>query len=55
MSHPLLATWAVEAVVQAKPKKKKDSPELMPGGRFFTTFVFEYRWAKEVPQEPLDS
>ncbi|GEM_PF-4447014 len=55
MSHPLLATWAVEAVVQANPKKKKGSPELMPGGRFVTTFVFEYRWAKEVPQEPLDS
>lgn len=55
MPHPLLATWAIEAIVQAKPKKKKGSPELMPGGRYVTTFIFEYRWAKEQPEEEFDS
>ena len=56
MPHPLLASMAIEAIAQAKPKKKKkDSPELMPGGRFVTTFIFEYRWAKEQPEEKLDS
>ncbi len=55
MPHPLLASMAIEAIAQAKPKKKKDSPDLMPGGRFVTTFVFEYRWAKEQPEQELDS
>ena len=57
MPHPLLASMAIEAIGQAKPnkRKKKDSPELMPGGRFVTTFIFEYRWAKEQPEEELDS
>lgn len=55
MPHPLLATLAIEAIAQAKPRKKAGAPELMPGGRFVTTFAFEYRWAKEVPQEDLDS
>lgn len=55
MPHPLLASMAIEAIANAKPKKKKNSPELMHGGRFVTTFVFEYRWAKEQPEEALDS
>lgn len=57
MPHPLLASMAIEAIAQAKPKKKKKKnlPELMPGGRFVTTFIFEYRWAKEQPEEELDS
>lgn len=55
MPHPLLATLAIEAISQAKPKKKKDDAELMPGSRFVTTFLFEYRWAKEAPEEALDS
>ncbi|MEM9175817.1 MAG: energy transducer TonB [Myxococcota bacterium] len=55
MPHPLLATWAIEAITQAKGKKKKNAPELIPGGRYVTTFLFEYRWAKELPSEPLDS
>ena len=55
MPHPLLATWAIEAIVQAQPKKKKDTTKLMPGGRYVTTFVFEYRWAREQPTEELDS
>ena len=55
MPHPLLATLAIEAISQAKPKKKKEDPKLMPGGRYVTTFVFEYRWAKEAPEEEFDS
>lgn len=48
MPHPLLASWAIEAVAAAKPsqRKKKNAPTLMPGGRFLTTFVFEWRWAE---------
>ena len=42
-------------ISQAKPKKKKADSELMPGSRFVTTFLFEYRWAKEAPEEALDS
>jgi len=55
MPHPLLATWAIEAVASAQPKKKDGTPDLMPGGRYVTTFLFEWRWAKEAPTEPLDS
>ncbi len=55
MSHPLLATWAIEAIAASEPKKKDDTPNLMPGGRYVTTFLFEWRWAKEVPQNELDS
>lgn len=55
MPHPLLATWAIEAIATSKPLKKKSSPLMMPGGRYVTTFIFEWRWAKEAPTEPLDS
>ena len=55
MPHPLLASWAVEAIASAQPKKKEDDPILMPGERYVTTFLFEWRWAKEAPSEPLDS
>ena len=55
MPHPLLATWAIEAVSQGKPKKKPKNANLMPGGRYVTTFLFEWRWAKEAPIEELDS
>ena len=55
MPHPLLATWAIEAITGAKGKKKEGAKELMPGGRYVTTFLFHYRWAKEMPSEPLDS
>ena len=55
MSHPLLASWAIEAVASAKPsKKEKGSNLLMPGGRFATTFVFEWHWAKEEPASEFD-
>jgi len=55
MPHPLLATWAAEAVSQARPKKKPENANLMPGGRYVVTFVFEWRWAKQAPEEDLDS
>ena len=56
MNHPLLATWAIEAIASAKPSKKKKGPNLlMPGGRFVTTFAFEWRWAKEEPTSEFDS
>ena len=55
MPHPLLATWAVEAISQAKPSKKPEGANLMPGGRYVTTFLFEWRWAKEAPEEEFDS
>ena len=51
MPHPLLATWAIEAVTQGEPKKKEGDPALMPGGTYVATFVFEWRWAKEVDQD----
>lgn len=55
MPHPLLATWAIEAISLGDPKKKPDSVLLMPGGRYVTTFLFEWRWAKEEPEAPFDS
>jgi len=56
MNHPLLATWAIEAIASAKPSKKKKGPNLlMPGGHYVTTFSFEWRWAKEEPTSEFDS
>ena len=55
MPHPLLASWAIEAVALAESKKKKDSPVLLPGGQYITTFLFEWRWAREEQTNPLDS
>ena len=46
MPHPLLATWAMEAIAQAKPKRGADASTLPPGGKYVATFVFEWRWAK---------
>jgi hypothetical protein len=49
MPHPLLATWAMEAVAKAEPRRRTDATRLAGGGRYVTTFVFEWRWAK--PEE----
>ncbi len=54
MPHPLLATWTIEAIASGQPKKK-EAAALMPGSRYVTTFVFEWRWAKEAPEEEFDS
>ena len=50
MPHPLLATWAIEAISQAKPKSS-ETPKLMPGGRYVATFIFEWRWATQQDTE----
>lgn len=55
MPHPLLASWTIEAIASAEPKKKKDTATLMPGGRYVTTFVFEWRWAQEEQESEFDS
>ena len=55
MPHPLLATWAAEAISSAKPKKKPANVNLMPNGRYVATFLFEWRWARQAPEEDLDS
>lgn len=49
MPHPLLASWAIEAVAQAKPtrKMKGHAPVLESERNFVTTFNFEWRWADE--------
>ena len=44
MPHPLLATWAIEAIAQAEPKKGV-TPRVMPGTRYVASFEFEWRWA----------
>ena len=55
MSHPLLASWAVEAVASAEPKRKEDSPEIARGTQFITTFLFTYRWAGQEEEWEGDS
>ena len=47
MSHPLLASWAIEAVAQAKPKRKNQVPVIESERAYVTTFNFEWRWANE--------
>lgn len=49
MPHPLLASWAIEAVAGAKPRRgMKDKVPVVESSRVFvTTFNFEWRWADE--------
>ena len=49
MPHPLLASWAIEAIVQAKPARamKDKVPVLESDRTFVATFNFEWRWADE--------
>ena len=49
MPHPLLASWAIEAIAQAKPARamKDKVPVLESDRTFVTTFNFEWRWADE--------
>jgi hypothetical protein len=51
MPHPLLATWAMEAVAAARPKKGSDPSKLVPGAQYIATFSFEWRWAQGEPEE----
>jgi len=50
MPHPLLATWAIEAVTQAKTRSGA-SIVLKPGGHYVTTFAFESRWVTRADGE----
>jgi hypothetical protein len=45
MPHPLLASWAIEAIARSEPKEKR-KPVILPGVRYFASFNFEWRWAK---------
>ncbi len=47
MTHPLLASWAIEAIAQAKPKRKDQVPVIESDRNYVTTFNFEWRWANE--------
>ncbi len=47
MTHPLLASWAIEAVAQAKPKRTGQVPVIESDRDYVTTFNFEWRWANE--------
>jgi len=46
MPHPLLATWAIEAVAQGRRKNLGKGPPFIPEQRYITTFAFAYHWAK---------
>jgi hypothetical protein len=51
MPHPLLATWAIEAIERSGPsertrKKLKNSLTAAPDGLYLSTFSFEYRYSK---------
>jgi hypothetical protein len=47
MPHPLLASWALEALALSKPDEEGKSQALMPGGRYVATFRFHWHWAEE--------
>ena len=47
MSHPLLASWAIEAVSLAKPRRSGQAPVIASDRVYITTFNFEWRWADE--------
>ncbi|MEZ4282227.1 MAG: TonB family protein [Myxococcota bacterium] len=47
MPHPLLASWAIEAVAKARPKRKGQVPIIESDRTYVTTFNFEWRWADE--------
>jgi hypothetical protein len=47
MPHPLLASWAIEAVEHTEKKRKFKDTLLAPGGHYIATYSFQYRWAKE--------
>jgi hypothetical protein len=49
MPHPLLATWAIEAVSQAEKKRLKQDPVIRQDAVYLASFVFEWRWAEKDP------
>ncbi len=46
MPHPLLATWAIEAIARTERNDPERSRAIQPGGRYITTFLFKNRFAK---------
>jgi hypothetical protein len=50
MPHPLLASWAIEAVAQAS-FRKNQKPLLAPGEHYLSLFDFEWHWAREKEKE----
>jgi len=52
MPHPLLATWAMEAVARSELAKSADRSVLIPGRRYVTTFAFESHWEDRPEAEP---
>lgn len=55
MPHPLLATWAIEAIEKTAKKRKAKDTIIVPGGHYIATFAFEYRWAKAVANDDLSA
>lgn len=55
MAHPLLATWAIEAVARAGPRRgrREKIPVIESDLTYVTTFNFEWRWADEPAPEPV--
>jgi hypothetical protein len=51
MPHPLLATWAIEAVAQAN-FRKNEKPLLAPGEHYVSLFNFKWHWAREKADKP---
>ena len=56
MPHPLLASWAIDAVAAAKPARgmKNKIPVIESDRAYLSTFNFEWRWADE-PEETSSS
>lgn len=54
MPHPLLASWAIEAIEHSRPPKKYKDAVMLSQGPFVTTFAFEWRWAKADDGDPDD-
>ncbi len=50
MPHPLLATWAIEAIALAK-SRTKEVPLIVSGGHYLMIFDFEWRWANDEDPE----
>jgi len=51
MPHPLLATWAIEAVLESYLRKDAVAPAVAPA-HYLTILSFEWRWAKTSEAEP---
>ncbi len=51
MPHPLVASWAIEAVAQASFREDQKSV-LVPGEHYLSLFNFEWHWAREKDAKP---